>query len=45
MIKKITDETCAVIDIQDNGEIKIACTDSAMAQRAIEMIRANYRRS
>jgi len=40
MIKKITDETCAVIDIQDNGEIKIACTDSAMAQRAIEMIRA-----
>ncbi|MFH1145009.1 MAG: polyribonucleotide nucleotidyltransferase [Candidatus Eisenbacteria bacterium] len=40
MIKKITDETGAVIDIQDSGEIKVACTDSAMAARAIEMIRA-----
>jgi len=40
MIKKITDETDAVIDIQDSGEIKIACLDAAMAARAVEMIRA-----
>jgi len=40
MIKKITDETSAVIDIQDTGEIKVACLDAAMANRAIEMIRA-----
>jgi polyribonucleotide nucleotidyltransferase len=40
MIKKITDETSAVIDIQDTGEIKVACVDAAMANRAIEMIRA-----
>lgn len=40
MIKKITDETDAVIDIQDTGEIKIACLDAAMAARAVEMIRA-----
>jgi polyribonucleotide nucleotidyltransferase len=40
MIKKITDETGAVIDIQDTGEIKVACTDAAMAARAVEMIRA-----
>lgn len=40
MIKKITDETGAVIDIQDTGEVKIACVDAAQANRAIEMIRA-----
>jgi polyribonucleotide nucleotidyltransferase len=40
MIKKITDETGAVIDIQDTGEIKVACADAAMAARAVEMIRA-----
>jgi len=40
MIKKITDETGAVIDIQDSGEVKVACTDAAMAARAVEMIRA-----
>jgi polyribonucleotide nucleotidyltransferase len=40
MIKKITDETGAVIDIQDTGEIKVACTDAVMAARAVEMIRA-----
>jgi polyribonucleotide nucleotidyltransferase len=40
MIKKITDETGAVIDIQDTGEIKVACTDAGMAARAVEMIRA-----
>ncbi len=39
-IKKITDETGAVIDIQDTGEIKVACVDAAMAARAVEMIRA-----
>jgi polyribonucleotide nucleotidyltransferase len=40
MIKKITDETGAVIDIQDSGEVKVACVDAAMAARAVEMIRA-----
>jgi polyribonucleotide nucleotidyltransferase len=40
MIKKITDETGATIDIQDSGEIKIACVDATMAQRAVDMIRA-----
>ena len=40
MIKKITDETGAVIDIQDDGEIKIACHDAEMASRAVQMIRA-----
>jgi polyribonucleotide nucleotidyltransferase len=40
MIKKITDETGAVIDIQDTGEVKVACSDATMAARAVEMIRA-----
>ncbi len=39
MIKKITDETGATIDIEDNGQIKIACIDAEMAQRAVEIIR------
>ncbi len=39
MIKKITDETGATIDIEDNGQIKIACIDADMAQRAVEIIR------
>ncbi|MCK4414467.1 MAG: polyribonucleotide nucleotidyltransferase [Candidatus Eisenbacteria sp.] len=38
-IKKITDETGAVIDIQDTGEIKVACADATMAARAVEIIR------
>jgi polyribonucleotide nucleotidyltransferase len=40
MIKKITDETGAVIDIRDTGEVKVACSDAVMAARAVEMIRA-----
>jgi polyribonucleotide nucleotidyltransferase len=39
MIKKITDETGATIDIEDSGQIKIACIDADMAQRAVEIIR------
>jgi polyribonucleotide nucleotidyltransferase len=40
MVKKITEETGAVVDIGDDGQIKVACTDAAMAARAVEMIRA-----
>jgi polyribonucleotide nucleotidyltransferase len=39
-IKRITDETGATIDIDDSGQVKIACTDQAMAQRAIEMVKS-----
>jgi polyribonucleotide nucleotidyltransferase len=39
MIKKITDETGATIDIEDSGQIKIACIDAEMAQRAVDIIR------
>jgi polyribonucleotide nucleotidyltransferase len=40
MIKKITEETGATIDIEDSGQIKIACIDAAEAQRAVDMIRS-----
>jgi len=40
MIKKITDDTGATIDIEDNGQIKIACVDAEAAQRAVDMIRS-----
>ena len=40
MIKKITEETGATIDIEDSGLIKIACIDAAEAQRAVDMIRS-----
>ncbi len=40
MIKKITDETGSTIDIDDSGQIKIACIDADAAQRAIDMIRS-----
>ncbi|MDM7916358.1 MAG: polyribonucleotide nucleotidyltransferase [Candidatus Eisenbacteria bacterium] len=40
MIKKITDETGATIDIEDTGQIKIACIDAAAAQRAVDIIRS-----
>jgi polyribonucleotide nucleotidyltransferase len=40
MIKKITEETGATIDIEDSGLIKIACIDAAEAQRAVDMIKS-----
>jgi len=40
MIKKITDETGSTIDIEDTGQIKIACVDAEAAQRAVDMIRS-----
>jgi polyribonucleotide nucleotidyltransferase len=40
MIKKITDETGSTIDIEDTGQIKIACIDAEAAQRAVDMIRS-----
>ncbi len=39
-IKKITEETGATIDIEDSGQVKVACVDAAMGRRAIEIIRA-----
>jgi polyribonucleotide nucleotidyltransferase len=39
-IKKITEQTGATIDIEDDGSIKVACVDSEMAQRAVEIIRS-----
>jgi len=40
MIKKITEDTGATIDIEDTGQIKIACIDAAEAQRAVDIIRS-----
>ncbi|MBD3163502.1 MAG: polyribonucleotide nucleotidyltransferase [Candidatus Eisenbacteria bacterium] len=40
VIKKITEETGATIDIEDTGQIKIACIDAEAAQRAVDMIRS-----
>jgi polyribonucleotide nucleotidyltransferase len=40
MIKKITEETGATIDIDDSGIIKIACIDAVEAQRAVDIIRS-----
>ena len=39
-IKKITEQTGATIDIEDDGSIKVACVDSEMAARAVEIIRS-----
>jgi len=39
-IKKITEETGATIDIEDSGEVKVACVDAEMAARAVEIVRA-----
>jgi polyribonucleotide nucleotidyltransferase len=39
-IKKITEQTGATIDIEDDGSIKVACVDSEMANRAVEIIRS-----
>lgn len=39
VIKKITEETGAVIDIDDEGKVKIACGDATMAARALELVR------
>jgi len=39
-IKKITEQTGATIDIEDDGTIKVACVDSEMANRAVEIIRS-----
>ncbi len=40
IIKKITEETGATIDIEDNGQVKIACVDGAMGARAVEIVRS-----
>ncbi len=40
VIKRITEETGATIDIEDTGQIKVACVDAEAAQRAVEMIRS-----
>ena len=39
-IKKITEQTGAQIDIEDDGSVKVACVDSEMAKRAVEIIRS-----
>ncbi len=39
-IKKITEQTGATIDIEDDGSIKVACVDSEMAARAVDIIRS-----
>jgi polyribonucleotide nucleotidyltransferase len=39
VIKKITEETGAQINIEDTGEVKIASYDAANGERALEMIR------
>jgi polyribonucleotide nucleotidyltransferase len=39
-IKKITEQTGAQIDIEDDGTVKVACVDSEMANRAVEIIRS-----
>lgn len=39
-IKKITEQTGATIDIEDDGSIKVACVDSEMANRAVDIIRS-----
>ena len=40
IIKKITEETGATIDIDDDGTVKIACVDRKMGDRAVEIVRA-----
>ncbi len=40
MIKKITEQTGASIDIEDDGTVKIACIDSEMAQKAVDIVRS-----
>jgi polyribonucleotide nucleotidyltransferase len=40
MIKKIIEETKASIDIEDDGSVFVASSDSEAAQKAIDMIRA-----
>ncbi len=40
MIKKICEETGAQIDVEDDGTVKVACVDSEMAHRAVDIIRA-----
>ncbi len=40
MIKKITEETGCQIDISDDGTVKVASSDKASAERAIDVIRA-----
>ena len=40
MIKKIIEETKASIDIEDDGSVFVASSDSAAAQKAIDMIRS-----
>ncbi len=39
-IRSITDQTGAQIDIEDDGTVKVAATDSAAGNRALEMIKA-----
>jgi polyribonucleotide nucleotidyltransferase len=40
IIKKMTEETGASINVEDSGEVKVACVDAEMAQKAVDMIRA-----
>lgn len=40
IIKKITEETGATIDIDNDGKVKVACVDGPMGARAVDMIKA-----
>jgi len=40
MIRKITEESGATIDVEDDGTVRIASIDPASGQKALEMIRA-----
>ena len=40
IIKRLTEQTGASIDIDDSGEVKVACVDAKMGAMAVEMIRA-----
>jgi polyribonucleotide nucleotidyltransferase len=39
-IKKITEDTGANIDVEDDGTVKVACVDAEMAARAVDIIRS-----
>jgi polyribonucleotide nucleotidyltransferase len=39
MIRRIQDETGAIIDVEDDGTVKVASRDSAAGERAVQIIR------
>src|SRR5690606_24963848 len=39
-IKKICEDTGAAIDVEDDGTVKVACVEAAMAERAVDIIRS-----